>query len=254
MSRRGLEVFKGKAPQLVALVIAVVVIAIIMLDILEDSLVEGGTFTGAPFDLLLNAIIMFTQNVTATVSSWGYVGIFSLMLLESTSLPLPSEVILPFSGYLVSLGQLSLWITILISTIAAITGSLIDYYIGLKGFKLISRQKTLEKLLFSKANLERAEKWFDKYGSLSVFLGRMIPGFRTFVSFPAGAVKMSLLKFITYTLVGCLAWNSALVYVGMYVGENWREVPSVSHYLIVVLLAAILVTLAVFWIRAKKRT
>jgi membrane protein DedA with SNARE-associated domain len=253
VSRRNLERLKGKAPQLLFLAIAIVVILIISLDTLED-MIEGGTFVGAPLDLLFRAVITFTQNVTATISSWGYAGIFSLMLLESSSLPIPSEVILPFAGYLISQGLLNLWITISISTVAGITGSLIDYYIGLKGMNLITRRKILGKLLLNEGRLQTTERWFKKYGALVVFLSRMIPGFRTLVSFPAGAVKMPLPKFIPYTMAGCLAWNAVLIYIGMYLGVNWREVPSVLHYIIIGLAAVILVALVVFLIRRKKKT
>jgi membrane protein DedA with SNARE-associated domain len=242
---------KGKAPQLLVLAIVVFVILIILLETLEDTLIEGGTFKGTPLDLLLNAVIMLTRDVTATVSSWGYAGIFLLMLFEASSLPVPSEVVLPFSGYLVSLGQLNLWLTILVSTIAGITGSLIDYYIGMKGINVLIRQKTLGKLL-NKTRLETAERWFSKYGSLVVFLGRMIPGFRTLVSFPAGAVKMSLTRFIAFTLAGCLIWNTFLTYIGVYIGTNWREVAGVSHYIIIGVVAVILVAFVVFLIRRKQ--
>jgi membrane protein DedA with SNARE-associated domain len=245
---------KGKAPQLLFLAIAIIVILIISLDTLEDILVEGGIFTGTPLDLFFKAIITFTQDVTATISAWGYAGIFSLMLLESSSLPIPSEVVLPFAGYLISQGLLNLWITISISTLAGITGSLIDYYIGLKGMNLVVRRKILGKLLLNEARLQMTEGWFKKYGALVVFLSRMIPGFRTLISFPAGAVKMPLPKFIPYTMAGCLAWNAVLIYIGVYLGANWREVAGVSHYIIIGLVAAILGALVVFLIKRKKKT
>lgn len=228
-------------------------VAIIFLDTLEDTLIEGGSFTGTPPGTILNAIIALTQRVTTTVSSWGYAGIFLLMLLEASSLPIPSEVILPFSGFLVSLGQLNVWIVILVSTLAGIAGSLIDYYIGRKGTDLLARRRVLDKLLFNKTRLQMAETWFDKYGAFAVFLSRMVPGLRTLVSFPAGAVKMSIQKFVAYTTAGCLIWNAFLVYIGVYLGTNWRMVASISHYLIIGAVAAILVTVAVFLIRRKKQ-
>jgi membrane protein DedA with SNARE-associated domain len=237
--RRSLERFKGRTLQLLVLAIATAIIAIILLDIL----IEGTTF---------NAIIMVTQDAIATVSSWGYAGIFLLMFLESSSLPVPSEVVLPFSGYLVSLGELNLWITILIATLAGITGSLVDYFIGMKGMDLIARRKG--KIFFNKARLETAERWFNRYGAPVVFLGRMVPLFRTLISFPAGAAKMSLPKFITYTMAGCLAWNAVLIYIGVYMGTNWQQVAVVSHYLIIGFLAVILVGFIVFLIRKKNKT
>jgi len=250
--RPSLRRLRGKAPQIVVLAIVVIVVLIVLLDTLEDTLVEGGPFTGTPVDLLLRAVLTLTQNVTATVSSLGYAGVFLLMLLEASSLPIPSEVILPFSGYLVSQGQLNLWITILVSTVAGIAGSMVDYYVAMKGTKLLVQRKALDKLLFGKVRLETVEAWFKKYGSLAVFLSRFIPGFRTLVSFPAGAVKMPLRKFVPYTISGCLIWNAFLIYTGVYVGANWREVAGLSHYLILGLLSAILLALIVFFVRRRK--
>jgi len=250
--RQKLGLMKRKAPQLFLIAIVVIVIAIVFLDTLEDTLIEGGSFAGTPLAMIANAIVAFTQGVTKTVSTWGYSGIFLLMLLESSSLPIPSEVILPFSGYLVSLGQLNVWIVIIVSTLAGIAGSLIDYYIGMKGTDLLARRRILDKLLFNKARLETAQKWFDRYGAFAVFLSRMIPGFRTLVSFPAGAVKMSVWKFVAYTTGGCLIWSTFLIYVGVYLGTDWRMVASVSRYLIIGAVAVILVWLAVFLIRRKK--
>jgi membrane protein DedA with SNARE-associated domain len=251
---RNLESLKEKAPRLLPLAVVVIVILVILLDTLEDTLIEGGSFTDTSLALLFNFIIAFTQNVTAAVSSWSYAGIFSLMLLESSSLPIPSEVVLPFAGYLVSQGQLNLWITVLVSTFAGVTGSLIDYYIGLKGMNLLARRKILNRLLFSEAQLKRAEGWFKRYGVLAVFLSRMVPGFRTLVSFPAGAVKMLLPKFIAYTMAGCLVWNAILIYGGVCLSANWREVAGVSHYIIIGFAAAILIAFIVFLIRRRKKS
>jgi membrane protein DedA with SNARE-associated domain len=97
-------------------------------------------------------------------------------------------------------------------------------------------------------------EWLGRFAALTVFLGRMVPGFRTLVSFPAGAVKMSLPKFIVYTTGGCLIWNAFLVFAGVYLGTNWPKVASVSRYIIIGVVAAILVALIVFLIRRRKRT
>jgi len=252
--RRNLERLKGKTPQLLLIALVAIAIAIVFLDTMEDTLIEGGSFTGTPLATISSVIIRLAQGVTTTVSSWGYGGIFLLMLLEASSLPIPSEVILPFSGYLVSTGQLNVWITIFVSTLAGIVGSLIDYYIGMKGTDLLARRRVLDKLLFSKTRLEMAARWFDKYGAFAVFLSRMIPAFRTLVSFPAGAVKMPIRKFVAYTTGGCLIWNAFLVYIGVYLGTNWEAAAGVSRYLIIGVVASILVALVVFLIRRKNRT
>jgi len=150
---------KGKTPQLLLIAIVAVLIAIVLLDTLEDTVIEGSSFSGTRLGIMLNAIVAFTRGVTATVSSWGYAGVFLLMLLEASSLPIPSEVILPFAGYLVSTGQLNVWITILVATLAGMAGSLIDYYIGRKGTDFLARRKILDKLLFDKKRLEMAAAW-----------------------------------------------------------------------------------------------
>ena len=241
---------RRKAPQLIVVAIAIIIFVYVLFELLEDILIEGAPLTSGP---LVSAIIFFTRDVTATVSSWGYSGIFGLMLLESSSLPIPSEVILPFAGYLVSNGQLNFWVTVLIATIAGIAGSLVDYYIGLKGVQALAKHRILGRVLFSTDQLKFAARWFNRYGSIMVFAGRLIPGFRTLVSFPAGAVKMSLAKFSAFTLAGCLVWNTLLIYVGYYLGTNWKEVAGVSQYIIIGVIAALAVLIAAYLVRRKRK-
>ncbi len=250
-SRSNLKL-REKLPQLLVIAITAIIVAIIVLDTLEDMLIEGGTFAGTPVAVLLNAIVAFTQNVTATVQSWGYAGLFVAMALESSSLPIPSEVILPFAGYLVSQGLLNFWFAVLVSTLAGVAGSLIDYFIGLKGMSALAKRSILRSLLYSRGRMDTAERWFDRYGAPVVFLSRMVPGFRTLISFPAGAVKMPLSKFIAYTTAGCLVWDVILIYLGVYVGASWREVADVAHYLIIAATVAFIIVLAVFLIRRRK--
>jgi membrane protein DedA with SNARE-associated domain len=243
---------RERLPLLLISAIIAIVVAIILLDTLEDTLIEGGAFTGTPVAVLLNAIVAFTQNVTATVQSWGYAGLFVLMALESSSLPIPSEVVLPFAGYLVSQGLLNFWLAVSVSTLAGITGSLIDYQIGLKGMSVLTKRNTLRGLLYNKGRMDKAETWFEKYGAATVFLSRLAPGFRTLISFPAGAVKMPISQFTAYTTAGCLVWNIILIYVGAYVGASWRKVAGVVHYLIIAIAIAILIALVLFLITRKK--
>ena len=179
--------------KLIILAIAIILTIYIAFQILEDVLIEGTPLANSPF---ISSIISFTKNITATVSSWGYWGIFALMLLESSSLPVPSEVVLPFTGYLISTGlnNLNFELAVLAATAAAIAGSLIDYYIGQKGIQILAKHRILGKVLFSETQLQIAATWFTKYGSLMVFIARLIPGLRTIISFPAGAVKMQMAK------------------------------------------------------------
>jgi membrane protein DedA with SNARE-associated domain len=221
----------------------------VLFEILEDVFIEGAPMTSGP---LISAVISLTHNVKDTVQSWGYSGVFVLMLLESSSVPIPSEVILPFAGYLVSKGILNVWITIAVATLAGIAGSLVDYYIGLRGVQSLAKHKILGRVILSQKQLEIAASWFNKHGASMVFFSRLIPGFRTVVSFPAGAVRMKLPKFIVFTTAGCIVWNVVLIYVGWYLGKNWAEVAGISRYLILASVLVVLVLVAFLLIRRKR--
>jgi membrane protein DedA with SNARE-associated domain len=243
LSSKRREQLRRKAPQLIVTAMVIFLVVFVIFEFLEDALVEGTPITSDP---LINAILSFTTDVTATVSCWGYTGIFVLMLLESSSLPVPSEVVLPFAGYLISAGfyHLSFELTVLVATIAAIIGSLIDYFAGLRGVQALVQRRVLDRVFFSMDQLEYAGKWFHKYGLFIVFFARLIPGLRTLISFPAGAARMDVRKFVALTTAGCLLWNSLLTYVGYYLGTNWREVAGVSQYIII----GVIVTCAILFI------
>jgi membrane protein DedA with SNARE-associated domain len=257
VSQQRLQGLRRKIPQLIVAAIIVAVVLVALLEILEDAFLEGAPNSSGPFTVIVNGIVSLTKNVTATVKSWGYAGVFGLMLLESSSFPIPSEAILPFAGYLVSLGQLNLWVAIGVSTVAGIAGSLIDYYIGLKAALVLAKHHILGKVFFTPNQLVVSVRWFDKYGAVVVFFSRLIPVFRTIVSFPAGAVKMPIAKFIVYTTAGCLIWNGVLIYVGYWLGSKWQEVAGISHDIIVAAGVAVVVGLVGFlvWhrIRANRR-
>ncbi len=241
---------RKNAPQIIAIAIIIALAVYVLFEITEDVLIEGAPITSGP---LISAIMHFTRDVKTTVSSWGYPGIFGLMLLEASSLPIPSEVILPFSGYLVSIGRLDFWGTLIVATVAAIAGSLVDYFIGLKGIEALTKRKVLGRFLFSIDQLTFAGKWFNKYGTIAIFLGRLIPGIRTLISFPAGAAKMPLAKFLVFTTAGCVLWNSILIYVGYYLGSNWTEVAGISHYVIIAVIAVLAAIFAFYLIIRRRR-
>ena len=250
VSNRSREQLRRKAPQILIAAIVIIVAVYLLFEILEDVVIEGAPITSGP---LIGAIIFLTNDVTGTVRSWGYNGIFVLMLLESSSLPIPSEVILPFAGYLAYLGQLNVWMIVMLATVAGLAGSLIDYYIGLKGVQSLTQHKVLGRVLLSTNQLEVAGKWFKKNGALTVFLRRLIPGFRTTFSFPAGAARMPLSKFIAYTTAGCLLWNIILVYMGWFLGKNWVEVAGVSRYLIMAAVVAIVIVVVVYFVKRRQK-
>ena len=161
-----------------------------------------------------------TFPLPAQCSSWGYGGVFGLMILEASSLPIPSEIISTLRRLpRLHRGTLTFGSHSSVATIAAIAGSLIDYFIGLKGVQVLTKYRLLGRAIFSENQLKVAANYFTKYGSVMVFVGRLIPVVRTLISFPAGAVRMPLAKFIGYTVAGCILWNSLLIYVGYYLGS-----------------------------------
>lgn len=168
--------------------------------------------------------------VTSAIGDHGLVAVFGLMLLESTGVLIPSEAISPFAGYLVSLGKMGLFGAVTAGVLGNLTGSCIAYLIGLLG----GRELWLRYgryLGVRPHHLTLAEKWFDRYGEVTVFISRCLPVVRTFVSFPAGAARMNFAKFAFYTLLGCVPWVLGLTLLGYLLGSNWEEVGSYLHYL-----------------------
>ena len=136
------------------------------------------------------------------------------------NIPIPSEIILGFAGFLVSQHIFDFTTATIVATIAGLVGSLLSYYMGLKGGRNLMLRHTAKGGLGAK-KLSLAKNWFEKYGGLAVFTGRLLPGIRTFISLPAGIAKYPLKKFIIYTLLGTIPWTIFLIYMGDFLGENW---------------------------------
>lgn len=185
--------------------------------------------------------------VTHTIGAYGVFAVFGLMVLESMGVLIPSEAISPFAGYLVSQGKMSLLAAIAAGVAGNLIGSWIAYFIGLWG----GREIWLRYGRFvgvREHHLNTAEKWFDKYGQLTVFISRCLPGVRTFISFPAGISRMTFPKFTFYTLLGCVPWVAALTYLGYVLAENWEEIGSYIHYLDYAVAAALVAgAVYLFW-------
>lgn len=164
------------------------------------------------------------------------------MALESAGVPVPSEVIMPFSGFLVTTGRFSLWLVILWATVGNLLGSLVLYIIGCYGGRRFIL-KYGRYFFFSEQELNKSDEWFKKYGSPAIFFGRMLPIVRTYISLPAGVTKISLPKFLIYTFIGSLPWNFALAYIGVALGQNWKEIEvyfrKFDFIILIMILAAI---------------
>ena len=162
----------------------------------------------------------------------GYVGVFVAMTIESAMIPLPSELILPFAGFLVSdptkieplTGQpWNYWVVVIVATAGNTCGSLIAYGIGAKGGRPFL-ERYGKYLLIRPHDIELADRFFDRWGAQTAFFSRLLPIVRTFISFPAGVARMNLPKFIVYSTAGAFLWSMLLVYAGTVLGENWVDI------------------------------
>lgn len=166
---------------------------------------------------LISSLSSFALNV---IDKFGYTGVFVLSLLESAAIPIPSEVVVPFSGFLAVSGRFNFWWVVAIATLANFIGATILFIIASKGGRWIL-EKYGKYIFIHKKDLDLGDKWFNKHGARAVFFGRLMPVVRTFISLPAGVCKMNFNKFTTYTLLGSLPWNLGLVLVGYKAGEHW---------------------------------
>ncbi len=167
--------------------------------------------------------------IIAIISTLGYIGIFILMIFESMVVPVPSELVLPFAGFLAATGKFNLFLIILASSIGSLIGSLISYYLGFYGGKKLL-VKYGKYIFVDLADLQETEQWFAKKGEKTVFFSRFIPVVRHLISIPAGIGKMDLKKFCLYTIIGATLWNSFLIYLGYLLGQRWNEVKHYSEY------------------------
>lgn len=189
---------------------------------------------------------------TGIIASTGYFGIFILMMLESMVAPVPSELVMPFAGFLVADGKLNLWLVVLVSTLASITGSLISYFIAFFGEKELIH-KLGKFVLLDKEELAWTQRWFERRGSITILISRFIPVIRHLISFPAGLARMDLKKFILFTALGATAWNTFLLWVGMQLRERWEIVHSYSRQLDVFIIALMVSAVAYYGYRHVRR-
>jgi membrane protein DedA with SNARE-associated domain len=160
--------------------------------------------------------------IVATISTLGYPGVVLLMGIESACIPLPSEIIMPFSGYLVYTGRFDLWAVAIAGAVGCVLGSLVAYWVGMYGGRPVI-EKYGRYVLISLHDLDLADKWFARRGEVIVFASRLLPVIRTFIAFPAGVAKMNLTRFVLYTFFGSLPWCLGLAYVGQKLGEQWDK-------------------------------
>lgn len=162
------------------------------------------------------------------VADWGYLGIAVMMAIESANIPLPSEAIMPTAGILVQQGKMDFHLASLAGAIGCVLGSIPSYFLGMYGGRPFL-QKYGKFFLLKERDLERADKWVDKYGDLTFFICRMLPVVRTFISFPAGVLKAHFGMFVASTFIGSLIWCYFLTWVGIKFGENMEMFVDLWH-------------------------
>lgn len=168
--------------------------------------------------------------IVAVISAGGYAGVALLMAVESACIPLPSEIIMPFAGYLVFAGTFDIWLVALAGAVGCNLGSTVAYYVGGRGGRPFVERWGGYALLDLR-DVDRAERFFDRFGTFAVLLGRVLPVVRTFIALPAGMARMRQVPFQLYTFVGSYAWCLALAYVGQQLGTRWNTDPRLARVL-----------------------
>jgi len=186
------------------------------------------------------------------MGQFGYTGVFLLMVMESATLPVPSEVVLPLAGYLVYKGTFEFWTAVVVATLGSLVGTMIDYSVGFYlGRAAVLRYGRL--VGFSERRFVTTEEWFRKRGKAVVLLARFVPLVRTLIAFPAGIVKMEVKQFLVYSAVGIFVWDIALVYVGYMAGQNSAAVSAFLESIFVPLGLAVAVILLIQAYRSVRK-
>ena len=184
--------------------------------------------------------------ITHLISSLSYLGILILMTIESCNLPLPSELIMPYAGFLVSEGKQDFWLATLAGAVGCTIGSLISYWLG-----AISEKSWIKawlhgwgRIFITPRELEIAEGWMRRYGSIVTYLSRLLPIVRGYVSFPAGVAHINLAKFTIYTFAGSFIWCAFLVYTGLKLGQHWNSISGYFHQFDLVIVVTVIIGVA----------
>jgi membrane protein DedA with SNARE-associated domain len=193
--------------------------------------------------------------VTGVIEALGYPGLTVLVALENVFPPIPSEIILPLAGFLTGQGRFSFPLVMLATTLGSLLGALVLYGVGAAAGRGRVR-RLVERFghwaLLTPEDLTRAERWFDRYGTIAVFTGRLAPVVRSLVSIPAGYSRMPLGKFVLLTAVGSAIWNGVLVSLGWALGENWHNIERYVDWLQYLVLAAVaLLVIRFIWLRVR---
>ncbi|MBI3034467.1 DedA family protein [Candidatus Woesearchaeota archaeon] len=201
---------------------------------------------------MIELLGLATGIITNFISSIGYLGIFILMALESTATPVPSELVMPFAGFLAHQGRFSLPMVILVGSLGCLMGSLISYFVG-RHVGLPFVKKYGKYVFISESELNWTVRWFNKKGDKTIFISRFIPVIRHIISIPAGIGRMNIWKFSAYTYLGSLIWVSFLAYLGFTLRDHWEDIRKVTEKISIFILAILAMAIIIFaWKHIKE--
>jgi len=198
---------------------------------------------------ITDRLVDFAVNV---VGDLGLAGIFVLMLPESALIPIPSEATMLFAGFNVAEGKYSLFAAVAVGVVANVIGSWIAYALGYYG-RIDVLEKHGKKLHIKPEHLAWADRWFERYGTATVFFARMLPIIRTFISLPAGVARMPFWRFTVFTALGCIPWIFMLTFIGKQAGDNWESWKDNLHYVDYAVAALIVIGAVWLFLRARRR-
>ena len=193
----------------------------------------------------------FSTMFLSFIDTWGYVAVAVLMGLENACIPIPSELILGFAGYLISAGRMEFFHATVAGMIGGMVGSIVTYYVGSHGGRpFIDRYGKY--FFMKKSHVDTAQCWFDRYGIKAVFFSRLLPVVRTFISLPAGFARVNMKKFIVYTFIGSLPWTMLILYIGWVLGDNWKKMLDVGHEASLAVATFLVLVCLFYFIRYKR--
>lgn len=187
------------------------------------------------------------------MESYGYIALFVAMVLENANIPIPSEVVLGFAGFLISQQVFTFWTTFIVACLAGLVGSVLSYWLGSYGGRPLLL-KYGKYIFFNEHKFQLAENMFNKYGGAAVLICRCLPGVRTFISFPAGVARYPFWKFTIFTIIGTIPWTLLLVWAGSLLGSHWRDLIQYNHIFLIVIVVVCVIAAAVYiWHKRRRR-
>ncbi|MGM9580595.1 MAG: DedA family protein [Anaerovibrio sp.] len=194
----------------------------------------------------------FTDVFLQFIDAWGYYAVAILMALENACIPIPSELILGFAGYMIYAGRMTFTMAMVAGMVGGMLGSYFAYYVGHYGGRPFV-DKYGKYFFVKKSHVDIAQEWFDKYGIKAVFFSRMLPVVRTFISLPAGFAHVDMRQFFFYTFIGSLPWTALILFIGMMLGEGWKVMMEVGHEISLAVAAAIVIICIVLYVQYRRK-